>query len=289
MAVLGTLLGEKAEGRGGIRSSGGIPVLDEVYTYLVEMADVTADRIDVLAVAGVPRVGITVSPLGIGVCQSVECVRREDQRKLWDIVAIFSSEVQEQQQFATPDDTVPVTVSPEEWVPIYETKFERLQEVSTKDVNGVAIANSAGQPFENGIMRAKFVAVWEFFQIEPATLSDSTVASRNEVVNSVAFKGKAPKTLLCTVLSSTVGLYYGSKRRLTKYALRVNPDKWTQKRLDVGTVYLDGAQHVPYTDNDGNIMLGGLNGSGGKVTPGAPPALLEFDVYPSIAFASFLK
>jgi hypothetical protein len=284
MAVSGTLLGEQSEGRGGIRSSGGVPILDEVYNYLVEMADVTADRVDALAVLGVPQVGITQSAGGYGVCRSVEAVRRPEQRLLWDITAVFSSEVDERQNVQAVTGTPPI-----EWIPIYETKFERLQEVSTKDRDGDAIANSAGQPFENGLMRSRFIPIWEFFQFESAGVTDETIISRNETVNSAEFKGRAIGTLLITVLSSVVGFYYGQRLRLTRYALRYNKAKWTQKRHDVGTVYLQGGQYLPYTDSEDNIMLGGLNGSGGKVTPGSPPAVLEFDMYEETDFSSFLR
>jgi hypothetical protein len=283
MPVSGTLLGEQSQGRGGIRSSGGVPILDETYHYLVEMAAVTADRVDALSVSGVPQVGVTQSAGGYAVCRNVDAVRRENQRLYWDITATFSSEVDERQ------GTQAVSGNPTEWIPIYETKFERLQEIATKDAAGTAIANSAGQPFENGILRARFIPIWEFYQFEPATVTDETVIARNEVVNDATFKGRATKTLLCTILSSVIGFYYGSRRRLTRYSLRYNDKTWTHKRLDVGTVYLDAGVHKPYLDDDDNVMLGALNGSGAKQTPGTPPAVREFDMYATASLASFLR
>ena len=199
MAVLGTLLGEQSDGQGGIRSSGGVPILDEVYRYLVRMADVTADRVDALAVTGVPIPGVTRSANGYGVCKTVEAIRRPEQRLLWDISAVFSSEVDERQNVQS------VTGVPTEWVPIYETKFERLQEVTTKDVDDDAVANSAGQPFENGLMRSRFIPIWEFFQFEAETVTDEEIIDRNETVNEAEFKGREAKTLLLTVLSSVIG------------------------------------------------------------------------------------
>lgn len=283
MAVSGTLLGEQRQGRGAVRSSGGVPILDETYHYLVVMASATANRVDVLNVSGVPIVGVTQSANGYAVCRTVDAVRRENQVLYWDVTATFSSEVEERQ------GTQSVSGNPTEWVPIYETKFERLQEVVTKDTNGDAIANSAGQPFENGMLRSRFIPIWEFYQFEPDTVSDETVIDRNEVVNSAVFKGKAVHTLLCTVLSSVVGFYYGSRRRLTRYALRYNVDNWKHKRLDVGTVYLDDGKHKPYLDDNGNVILGGLDGSGAKVAVGTEPAVREFDMYTEVDFATFLR
>lgn len=283
MPVSGTLHGEKRAGRGAVRSSGGVPILDETYHYLVEMASATADRVDVLAVAGVPQVNITQSANGYAICKNVDAVRREDQVLYWDVTATFSSEVEERQSVQS------ISGNPTEWIPVYETKFERLQEVATKDLDNVAIATSAGQPFETGIALPRFIPIWEFYQFEPDTVSDEDVIDRNETINNATFKGRATHTLLCTVLSSVVGFYYGSRRRLTRYALRYNVKTWKHKRLDVGTVYLEGGVHKPYLDDEDNVMLGGLNGSGAKVTPGTDPAVREFRMNYEATFSDFLR
>lgn len=278
-----TVLGERSAGKSSVRSSGGIPILDETYHYLVETSSAAEDRLTVLSASGLPQVGITLSSGGVAVCRTVDATRREDQRTLWDVTATFSSEVEERQ------GTQSVSGNPAEWIPIYETKFERLQEIMTEDVDGNAIANSAGQPFETGIVRSRFIPIWEFYQFEPESVSDETVLSRNEVVNSAVFKGKDIHTLLCTVLSSVIGFYYGNRRRLTRYAIRYNSKTWKHKRLDVGTVYLDDGKHKPYLDDNGNVILGGLDGAGAKVTIGEKPEILEFDQYEEMAFSDFLR
>jgi hypothetical protein len=277
------VVGEKSEGKSSIRSSGGIPVLDETYTFLVLADSVSEDRINVLSASGLPQVGLSFSSYGSAVCKSVEAVRREDQRRYWDVTATFSSEVDESQGGQDQSE------EPTEWVPVYETKFERIQEVVTKDYADTAIANSAGQPFETGLTRSRFIPVWEFYQFEAASITDEQVIERNEVVNSAAFKGRAAHTLLCTVMSSVIGYYYGRRLRLTQYALRYDEKNWKHKRLDVGTVYLDTGVQKAYLDDDGNVMLGGLDGSGDKVTVGDEPAVLEFEMYPEVAFSSFLR
>jgi hypothetical protein len=277
------LLGEQRQGQSAIRSSGGIPILDETFHFLVKADSANESRLTVLATPGLPVANVSVSSFGNAVCKAVTAVRREDQPKYWDVTATFSSEVDESQQKESESQ------DPQEWVPIYETKFERLQEIVTKDYNDDAIANSAGQPFENGLVRARFIPIWEFFQFEAASVSDETVIDRNEVINSVPFKGRAARTLLCTVMSSVVGFYYGRKRRLTRYSLRYDKRNWKHKRLDVGTVYKDGTKQKAYEDADGNVILGGLNGSGGKVAVGTKPSVLEFAMYPEVAFASFLR
>jgi hypothetical protein len=278
-----TIRGETRPAQISIRSNGGIPLLDETYHFLVEADSKNTSRLSVVTTPGLPIVGVTVSSFGISVCKSKNAVRRENQPTLWDVTCEFSSEVDERQSNQDPAS------NPEAWVPIYETKFERLQEHATKDRAGKSIANSAGQPFENGIIRARFIPVWEFFQLESGSITDEEVIARNEVVNTTTFKGKAAKTLLCTVMSSVVGFYFGAKRRLTQYSLKYNDQTWKHKRLDVGTVFKDGASHKPYLDSDGNVMLGGLNGSGAKVAVGTEPAVIEFDMFEAVSFQSFLR
>jgi hypothetical protein len=285
---MATLVGEKREGKLSIRSQSGVPILDETYHFLVR-GEAGDERVDILLTAGVPQVGISTSARGSAVCKSTDANRRADQIDLWDVTATFSSEVDERQSEQSAGGGSGGGAEPVEWLPIYETKFERLQEATTTDAAGDAVANSAGQPFENGIMRARFVPIWEFFQFEPATVTDEQVIERNEVVNESAFKGRDAKTLLCTVLSSVIGFYYGRRLRLTRYALRYDAKKWTHKRLDVGTVYLDAGKHKPYLDDSGNVILGALDGLGAKQTPGTAPEVLEFDMYPVVSFASFLR
>jgi hypothetical protein len=211
-----TFLGEQRPGELSLRSSGGAPVLDETYHHAVYADSALADRLSILATTGVPIPGQTVSSWGYALCKSVKAVRRPEQVRYWDITSEFSSDVDDRQSSQDP------RTDPVAWIPVYETKFERLQEIVTKDESEVSVANSAGQPFENGIIRARFIPIWEFYQFEAASVTDETVIARNETVNNATFKGRAAKTLLCTVMSSVIGYYYGARRRLTRYSLRYN-------------------------------------------------------------------
>jgi len=264
-----------------VRSMSGIPVLEETYVYLVSSSTTADNHLTVLGTTGLPVVGVTASPTGVGICKTKKAKRDAKNQFLWRVTCEFSSEIDERQNNYNPA-TDPVT-----WLPIYETKFERMQEVVTQDVDGDPIANSAGQPFPSGMTITRMIPVWEFFQFEASTVTDEQIIDRNETVNNATFKGRAAKTLLLTVMSSVVGFYYGSRRRLTQYSLRYNVDNWRHKRLDVGEAYLDAGVLTPYLV-DGKLIMGGLDGSGGKVADGDPPAILEFDRYPAISF-SFLR
>lgn len=271
---------EKREGSSRIVSQNGQPVLEETYSYLVKADYLTQPRTEILLnTPGIPKPG-EVGSGGLSICKSTNATRRTEASLYYDVVAEFSSEVEESEGGADEDPTA--------WIPVYETKMERISEAATKDQAGNAIANSAGQAFENGIMLNRFIPVWEFFQFESATVTDETIIARNEVVNSSTFKGRAAKTLLLTVLSSKIGFYYGQLRRLTNYSLKYNEKDWQHKRLDTGTQYKSGTTLLTFTDSDGQVMLGSLNGSGGKQAAGTDPAILTFDIYATNDF-SFLR
>jgi hypothetical protein len=199
----------------------------------------------------------------------------------------FSSEVEEK----TGGNQGSPYTAPTAWVPVYETKFERFQEVVNKDLSDDPIVNSAGQSFPEAITVTRKIPMWEFFQFEPSSVTDEVIIARSETVNNATFRTRPAGTLLLTVLTSVIGFYYGTRLRLTQYNIRYNKKGWQHQRLDVGTASLDGGQLKPYFDNDQdqNIILGGLNGAGGKVAAGVEPAILTFDIYDEINFSSFLR
>lgn len=278
-----TILGEKRDGEARLSNSNGSPVYEETWHFTIVADYATQPKHEILVnTPGFPIPGITTSAGGFAQCKSTSATRRTENSLYWDATAMFSSEVREGQNNQNP------TTNPVEWVPVYETKFERLQEVVTKDQSGNTVANSAAQPFEVGLTITRFIPVWDFFQFESASISDEEIIDRNEVVNSAEFKGRAAKSLLCVVNSSVIGFYFGQRRRLTGYSLKYNERLWTHKRLDVGTQYLDSGSRKDYLSDDGSIMLGALDGSGGKQAAGTDPAVLEFDIYPTNSF-SFLR
>jgi hypothetical protein len=277
------VMGERREGNIRIRSAGGIPQIDETYVFLVKSDNKNNSRFNISQTPGLPKVNITPSSFGLTICKSKDCVRDENNPLYWEVTCEFSSVVEEGQDSQDPN------TDPTAWVPIYETKFERSQKVVVKDFAGVAVATSAGVPFDNGLTISRFLPIWEFYQFEPASVTDETIIERNEVMNSSAFRGRAINTLLCTVTSSKIGYYYGIPLRLTQYSLKYDPLGWEHRRLDVGTVYKDGSTLKDYLSTDGSVIRGGLNGTGGKVAVGSPPAILTFEMYDSKDFNSFLR
>lgn len=278
-----TIIGQHRTGGIKLRSQRGTVLVEETYDFIVQADYANQPYVEIVQTSGLPVVNVTRAAGGLAVCRSKTADRRQNAILIYDVKCEFSSEVEEnsdqQGDPATPPDT---------WIPVYETKMERLSEIASKDQSGATIANSAGVPFETGLVVSRFIPVWSFSQFEPSTVTDEQIIARNEVVNSGMFKGRAAKTLLCTVESSTIGFYYGRRMRLTYYSLKYNVKKWTHKRLDVGTTYKSGTDLLDYTSTDGTVILGALNGSGAKQAVGTAPAVLEFDMYATSSF-SFLR
>ena len=276
---------ELREGSGKIRKRGGGPVLEETYHYLVQADHKTQTRAEILLLTvGLPKLG-DPGPFGATVCVDVTADRDQENPLYWRCTAEFSSEIEDGS--GAPENNSGQPFTPEAWIPEYETKYEIINETSNKDASGTTIANSAGLPFETGIVLPRHIPIWEFYQFEPATVTDEQVIERSEVVNGSTFKGKAAKTLLCVVLSSVRGRYFGQRRRLTQYQLKYNKNDWRHKRRDVGTQYKSGTTLITFVA-DNSVYLGALNGSGGAQAVGTPPAIREFDVYATSDF-SFLR
>ena len=281
---MGTVIGQQRQGDIRVRSSRVGPVVEQTIVYKVRADSKFEPDASVILSPGLPRVDQSVTSDGWAVCRSLAAVRSEEHAEVWNVTAEFSSEIEEGQQNPAPG------TNPELWVPVYETKSTRLEEHVTKDINDVAVSNSAGQPFENGLVITRLIPIWDFFQFESAAIDDETILERNETVNDSTFRGRDAKTLLCTIVSSVIGFYFGAPRRLTQYQLHYNRKTWQHRRLDVGTIFLDGGDRKPFLDDDGEtVITGALNGTGGKATGSPPkPAELTFDLYETSSFG-FLR
>ena len=279
-----TILGEKREGSGSIRKQGKRLVFEEQYSYIVQASDKNATRLAVLSTPGIPRVGLTLSAGGFAICQSVDCNRDPVNPVIWHVTANFASDVQEDTSGANESQSGDPTV----WQPIAELSFETYTEPRKVDANGNQIVNSAGQVLQGTLNITRTLVRYDFEQFEPSSTDIDDIADRNEKVNSGTFQGKSAKTLKLTVRSASLGYYYGYKVWRIAYSMVYKPDTWQVKLADIGNSYLSGGVLVPFEDSEKNRIVGNLNGSGGKVTDGDPPATLTKDIFEAISF-SFLR
>lgn len=280
------LIGEKREGEVSLTSrEGGLVTIDETYHYIVRADTVADDRQYVSQCPGLPIVGQTLSAGGLAICKTKTGRRRSENALIWDFTCSFSSEVEENDQTGSQPG-----VDPQAWIPVRKTTFERIETVEFFDTAGNAAKASNGEWYKEGIRRRRWLPVWEFSQFESASITDEDMADRNETVNASTFKGKAAKTLLLTIVDSTVGFYYGQRRRWTQYRIVYNKDTWREKRIDYGSYYLDGSGNPQvFTDKKGlPLPFGYLDNSGGLRAANLAPLTNNFDVFATDSW-SFLR
>lgn len=282
---MATLLGSNRVGGVRLRAGRAGPVRESTRSFLVQAeAGDTEDAI-------IEATGLRIGSLTVyGIVKSIDANFRPERLDLWDVVIDFSTEVEDG------NEEDPERTDPTEWIPIYRTKFERLVEQFNTDASGDPVVNSAGVYIPQGITRTRYIPIWDVYQFEPPSVKDETILDRNEVVNENKFRGKAAKTLLCTVVQSEIGFYYGRKLRFTQYEIRYNKKTWQVPMADLGTQYLDTGVLKDFIVKGGELKLGGLDGSGapaGGVVDGFPvdgePAILFFDQFPTADFKTFLR
>lgn len=282
------LIGEKRDGDISISSgTNGQVVIEETFNYIVKTNDITADRLSVAQFSALPVVGLTRSSSGVAICKTKTCSRRQDNPYLWDVVCTFSSDAQ---QDDSSDVQNPTTSDPTSWVPIRETMYERITvPYQYEDVNGTKLVNTADQPFSNPLIVGKHIPIWEFTQFESPDVTDEEMLDRHETVNGSQWKNFEAYTMLCLVVSSVIGLYYGRRIRQTRYRLKYKKFNfgWRHTVNNIGTQYKDANGDLKtYMDDTENYPITGFLDANGNKTKTVTYKL--FDVYETSDF-SFLR
>lgn len=280
-----TLLTPDGTREGGIRTTynAGLIEVEADYHFVVEADSLLQSRKDIVFnTPGLPLPGDFIDGLKV---RSQEANRNQDHGLRWEVVLTASNSLEDT------NNNGANTGDPTLWVPTEKILYEVKEEMSETDYSNTPIANSAGIPYSTGVMKRRYLPVWEFVQFEPASVGNLDLLSRMEVTNSATWKGKAAKTWLCRVLDSYVGFFAGYRCRLVVYRLTYDEKKWTDKRLDKGDSYKSGSKLLPWINDAGVVIDGPLNGSGAMAgTRSAPgtPAIREFDQYASVPF-TFLR
>jgi hypothetical protein len=280
-----TVRGQKREGSGRIRKSGKKLTYEDTYTYSVVTDDITTTRLQILSAAGIPRVGLTRSGLGLAVCTDVACDRSPINPLEWTVTANFSSEVEEDTSGANEN----TSGEPTSWTPIAELNFESYQFYRPFDRQGRPFQNSAGLPFSTALPENRTLIKFDFEQFEPESTKIEDIAERNETINSIRYLNKDPKTLKLTVNRASLGYYYGYKVWRVDYSLIWKPETWIYKVLDAGPFYIEGAgakKNFTTRDPGAQNIIGYLNGFGGASNT---PYFLFFDIYEEQNFTQFLR
>lgn len=237
--MVNVLSAERREGGVELATNGGRLVVNEIEHRWIKTSDKNATRASIIATSGLPQPLITVSASGLGICKNVSAERSPENPTLWNVTITYSSEV-------TSDGSGVPGSDPTAWVPRRETFLEPFEEVQLRDLDGVPYVNGAGVPFATAPSVPKDNIRWDFYQLEPLTVTDEHIAERNNSTNLTNFLNYIPHTLLLKVRKSIVGTYYGVDLRLSEYSLIFKESNWMEKIGNWGNTFKYNGNIYPY-------------------------------------------
>lgn len=276
---MATLLKGVKKGRGGsVKQSGQNITYTERRTYIV-LSDIKNDSvINVLSTAGLPRVMLTTVDGTGGQCVCTDVSPKQDDgcSYTWFVDVEFSTNAEKQETSGDPDPTT--------WIPVYSGKVETYPEVLYRDFSSPRkpYLNSAGDKFPEPLIVKRPVIVYDFYQYEPATITDSEIGDRNDTVNTASVRDFAAETLKLTVTGFERGWFFGFPAVRINYSIAYKKDKWLNEPLNAGYGYKIAGKRYP------SDKLVFLNSDGSPKADSAEPDVLTFKESRQISF-SFLR
>lgn len=231
--------------------------------------------------------------------KSAKQMGSQDGGFLWLVTCEYDSEVLDQGQGGdTPSGSSPAdnnNTQPDLRLPSWEFSSNKTTKLFVQDPNtGDPVTNSAGQPFDPP------VEVPEYRTTIKVTMF-KTIGSDNKAnvvaycgkVNSGAWYGFAPGTVLCTDYQLTSQFEQGGWWWHKSVSFEVNLEGWNPiKILDAGTVYFESMSKPPQPilDKSGNPITSPvpLNGAGMPLMAGQDPVYREYSPYIPVDFSAIL-
>lgn len=163
-------------------------------------------------------------------------------------------------------------------------KFEKAVE---KDINGVAIVNSAGDYFDPPPTIDDSRTILRITK-NLATFDPTIAHDFKDSINSDTWHGYPPRTW--KVEDITAELKFNAEcgwYEEVTFELALNPDLWKKEILDQGLRKLSGGSQANIKDTNGEDITSPmlLNGSGAPLAPLGTPTYLLFQVYKERAFS----
>lgn len=197
----------------------------------------------------------------------------------------------------TPAEAAAASENPLLRPPSWKFSFQQTQEVARLDRNADPIRNSAKLPFDPPIM-VEVSRPTVTVTANRATWDLSNAEYIQDAVNSVAWRGMAPRTLRVIGTEAQSAQENGYSFWQVSATLAIKRETWDHKILDCGYAELDPgsvglgvpAHWVKIVDDHGAEPTEPvpLNGSGRKLVPGDPEVYLTFRVYREVAFATYI-
>jgi hypothetical protein len=162
----------------------------------------------------------------------------------------------------------------------------KFQETTYQDIDGVAIMNSAGDPFDPPVTRERSRPVLRVVRNE-ADFDPSLAHQFADKVNSDTFFGATAGTVKSEPPTGrrqwhpASGFFW-----VVSYEFQFNEDGWQEKRLDEGFREVVAGDFINILDDNYQPINSprALNGSGLRLAVGGTEVILTFDLYESISF-----
>jgi len=214
--------------------------------------------------------------------------RQGEDANWWQVTVDYSTKLP-----IDPDEAAESPLARPPKVRIGTNKFSRI---ITEDVNGDAIVNSAGQPFEGGYevsdSRATLSISWN---VSAASFNYITLTDLQNKINSDTYLGYSAGKLLVTDVSADGPtlendvLFWACSVSLE---IKNDEDGWAvTKVLDQGYMQLgDGGEPELIRDASGQpvTQMKLLDGVGTELPNGGTPVFLEFAMYDAATFGDVL-
>jgi hypothetical protein len=183
---------------------------------------------------------------------------------------------------------------------IERSEYEHFRRKADFDVNGSAIANSAGDPIGDVIVDDQRPVLVFTKNVWPASTVDDLSAKYKNAINPDTFRGHLPYTLkICSITKGPVQERNGVQfvPMIAKmYKAEVESGSygtsqtWMVTRADIGVHYLeDGVKKVPTvlsgTGQGDPLDFVNLDTDGSRLPDGTPPKSKTFQVYPAVPFS----
>jgi len=141
------------------------------------------------------------------------------------------------------------------WLPVWQ------------DRNAFAIMNSAKQLPVKPYYESFSVTVYDIEIFIPNGLSDGDLYRQADSLNSGTWRGVWPRyaAWISEIICRGIKTFGSGPGEEVNYIIRCikKPDGWRFQHPDVGYVYFNGSQYKSFSDEQGRVPIGKLNGSGG--------------------------
>lgn len=175
----------------------------------------------------------------------------------------------------------------------WAVEFEQAQEIVKKDIDGNAIVNSAGLPYDPPPMADRAFMV--ITAVKNYAVGDSlidlsgSVGEYIDTLNDNVFLGCTAGTLRIVGASINYDVENGVPFAQVTWRFKHRRFGWALSLADIGTMVLSAGEFIPVSYIEGTGSDTGprpLDGSGGLLAPGLPLEFFDFNVYPELDFSA---